>query len=63
MFQIQINGMVEMKMSCVEFFSKTDRHPGTFIPDLRVEGSDDGGSSWYAKLQDHLRVSFSKKVM
>ena len=28
-----------------------------------VEVSDDGGSSWYAKLHDHLRVSFSKKAM
>ena len=28
-----------------------------------VEGSDDGGSSCYAKLHNHLRVRFSKKVM
>ena len=28
-----------------------------------IEGNDDGGSSWYAKLQDYLRVSFSKKAM
>ena len=26
------------------------------------EGGDDGGSSWYAKIHDHLRVSFSKKA-
>ena len=25
-----------------------------------VERNDDGGSSWYTKLYNHLRVSFSK---
>ena len=28
-----------------------------------IEGSDDGGSYWYVKLNNYLRVSFSKKVM
>ena len=28
-----------------------------------VRGSDDGGSSWYTKLHDRLRVSFPKKIM
>ena len=28
-----------------------------------VKGSDDGGSSWYIKLHNHLRVSFPKKAM
>ena len=28
-----------------------------------VEGSDDVGSSCYAKVHNHVRVSFSKKVM
>ena len=28
-----------------------------------VEGSDDGGSSWYAKQHNHLGVSFSEKAM
>ena len=26
-----------------------------------IEDSDDGGSHWYVKLHNHLRVSFSKK--
>ena len=28
-----------------------------------ADSSDDGGSSWYAKLHNHLKVSFSKKVI
>ena len=28
-----------------------------------VEGSDDGGSSWYSKLHDLLKVSFSRKAI
>ena len=28
-----------------------------------VKGSNDGGSSWYTKLHDYLRVSFPKKIM
>ena len=28
-----------------------------------IEGSDDGGCSWYVKLHDQLRVSFSEKAM
>ena len=28
-----------------------------------IEGSDGGGSYWYLKLQNYIRVSFSKKVM
>ena len=28
-----------------------------------VEVSGDGGSSWYAKLHNHLKVSFSRKII
>ena len=38
MFQIQMNEVIGIKMSWVEFFSKVNKRFGTFIPDSRVRG-------------------------
>ena len=36
MSQTEINGVFGINMSWVEFFSKINKHPGTFLPDSRV---------------------------